>query len=491
MPTERYDLIVVGSGFAGAFLLHEYLRHAPERARVLLLERGQDTPHRQQVEQRRTPGPEAGSFVNRTPIGKRWRFSFGVGGSSQCWWACTPRMLPADFELSTRYGVGRDWPVSYDELEESYCRAEELMAVSGPPNDASPFARSRPYPLPPHRLSAPDRILQKAYPGQFFHQPTARASRPVIPRGGTVPTRGVCCGSGVCTLCPVDAKFTVLNGLSSALGDPRVRVIEGAEVRTVSTRGDVATGVTWRQGDDGKEHKADGDLVALAANGLFNPAILLRSGLDGPQVGRGLVEQASWNILVRLDGVDNFDGGTSITGHAYHLYDGDHRRDRAAALLETWNVPQLRPERGKWRQLLRIKAIVEDLRHDDNRVTLPPTAASGGPENDRPIVTFERRSAYTQAGIEGVKRGLDKLLAPLPVEGIRVDPTPAPTEAHILGTTVMGDDPESSVVDRTCVHHRVRNLLVLGTSTFPTAAPANPTLTLCAHVLWSAGKLFA
>lgn len=40
-------------------------------------------------------------------------------------------------------GVGADWPVSYDELEPYYCDAEDIMSVAGPPNEDSPFPRSR------------------------------------------------------------------------------------------------------------------------------------------------------------------------------------------------------------------------------------------------------------------------------------------------------------------------------------------------------------
>jgi choline dehydrogenase-like flavoprotein len=53
----------------------------------------------------------------------------------------------------------------------------------------------------------------------------------------------------------------------------------------------------------------------------------------------------------------------------------------------------------------------------------------------------------------------------------------------------MGDDPETSVVDRHLIHHQVRNLLVLGGSAFPTSSPANPTLTLSALSLWAADHL--
>ncbi|MCB9617712.1 MAG: GMC family oxidoreductase [Sandaracinus sp.] len=55
----------------------------------------------------------------------------------------------------------------------------------------------------------------------------------------------------------------------------------------------------------------------------------------------------------------------------------------------------------------------------------------------------------------------------------------------------MGHDPESSVIDRDLVHHRVRNLFVLGAGAFPCATPANPTLTLAALSLRAAEEAFA
>ena len=51
-------------------------------------------------------------------------------------------------------------------------------------------------------------------------------------------------------------------------------------------------------------------------------------------------------------------------------------------------------------------------------------------------------------------------------------------------------DPATSVVDGQLIH-RVRNLVVLGGSVFPTITPANPTLTICALSLWAAAKLTA
>ena len=43
------------------------------------------------------------------------------------------------------------------------------------------------------------------------------------------------------------------------------------------------------------------------------------------------------------------------------LYDGEHRRERSAVLIESSNVPMLRSERGRWRQLYKLRCVLDDL----------------------------------------------------------------------------------------------------------------------------------
>lgn len=471
---STHDLILVGTGFASSFFLAEYLEHAAPDESILVLERGERKSHAWQLRERRSsPIDPATTFFRAGLPEKTWNFTVGFGGGSSCWWACTPRFLPSDFELFSRYGVGRDWPLGYDDLEEHYQKAEELMQISGPP--VSPFPRSRPYPQRPHRLSDPDELLRQAYPEHYFPQPTARAREPTG-------RRGVCCSNGVCHLCPVDAKFTIENSLADVYDDPRVSLLLEAEVDRVETTAGRATGVAFRWA--GEEVHANGDLVALGAGGLFNPAILLRSEIPHPLLGRRLNEQTSFNVHVDLDGVDNFQGSTVITGHGYMLYDGPHRSLHGACLIEGWNQPEhLRWEPGRSRQLMRLKMIVEDLPQESNFVTL---------SSDRPhlpVAVWRGFSDYARRAITAAERALPELLSPLPVEAVTVEKIEGGTEAHILGTTVMGSDPESSVIDRDLVHHRFRNLLVLGGGAFPTSSPANPTLTICALSLRSARQL--
>jgi choline dehydrogenase-like flavoprotein len=60
---------------------------------------------------------------------------------------------------------------------------------------------------------------------------------------------------------------------------------------------------------------------------------------------------------------------------------------------------------------------------------------------------------------------------------------------HIMGTTRMGSDPKSSVVDKEQRSWDHKNLFVLGSSTFVTTGTANPTLTLAALALWAADTI--
>lgn len=473
---DPYDLILVGTGFASSFFLLEYLRRAPGR-RVLVLERGAMLTHadhglRRDELQRHTRD----SYGTTTP-GKPWAFTVAFGGGSNCWVGCVPRMTPEDFELHTRYGVAADWPLRYDDLERHYCAAEEVMAVSGPLR-GGPWRRSRPYPQPPHRLADPDERLRAAEPDLWCEQPCARPTRPT-PRG-----RPACCATGICSQCPVDSKFTVLNELRYLYETAGVELHTGARVLEVEHAGAVATGARWLEA--GTERRARGEIVAIGANAIFNPHLLLRSGLDGPEVGLGLVEQVSNHVDVDLDGVEGFGGSTSITALGYPLHDGPHRAKHAAALIEVQNAPiRLRDLRGRWRQRLGLRVIFEDLRQPGNRVTLSRT------DPEKPQVTFASTSRYAQAGLATLATELPRALRALPIEGLRISTRPSDSEGHIVGTTPMGKDPASSVVDGDLRHHRLRNLLVLGSSVFPSCPPANPTLTLSALSLRAAERLFS
>ncbi len=472
---EHYDVVIIGTSFAASFFLLRYLEHAPATARILVLERGNEDTKAWQLANRQHSSiqPEE-VFENESPL-KEWYTSPGFGGNSKCWMGGTTRMMPGDFQLKSRYGVGTDWPVSYDDLEPHYCTVEQVMAISGPAD--SPMRRSIPFPLPPHLFSDPEVLLKKHFPDGWYQMATSRAS-------AVTGQRGVCCATGFCSLCPVDAKFTIQNGLAYLYQDPRVTLRLRSEVQTIDTAAGVAQGVNFLGAN--AQQRATADLIVLGASALFNPHILLRSGFDHPLIGRRLHEQLPIYVTIDLKGVKCYNGSTVLSGLGYLFYEGDHRRDHAACMIETWSSPfanrpddTLRLESGRWNERMMLGFLFDDIPSDANTVTVSP-------DNPRLArVNFKGYSDYAMNGAAQIPRMIDKLSEALPIERL-VSIAMGGTAAHIQGTVVMGNDPATSVVDRHLIHHKYRNLLVLGSGSYPTASPAYPTLTVSALSLWAA-----
>jgi choline dehydrogenase-like flavoprotein len=474
---SRYDVVIVGTGFASSFFLMRYLERAPPNARALVLERGDRDSKAWQLANRRSSSIDPTEvFVNTTPA-KPWYTSPGFGGNSKCWTAGTTRMMPGDFQLHSMYGVGTDWPLSYDDLETHYGTVEQAMLVSGPAD--SPMPRSTPFPLPPHRFSDPDVLLKRHFPNGWFQMATARASVPTA-------TRGACCATGFCELCPVDAKFTIQNGLAWIYDDPRVTLLLNSEVINLETAAGSVAAANYLH--EGQPQQAVADLVILGASALFNPHLLLRSGISHPLLGKRLHEQLAIDVLLDLNGVKSYNGSTILTGLGYLFYEGEHRRDHAACLIEMRNSPfpyfpgALRSEEGRWNERMSVRFLFDDLPRDDNTVTVN----AANPRKAE--VHFSGYSDYAERGARLVPKMLEQLAAAIPIERI-VEMERGETSAHIQGTVVMGKDTTDSVVDRHLIHHQYRNLLVLGASAFPTASPAYPTLTLSALSLWAADHL--
>jgi choline dehydrogenase-like flavoprotein len=475
---ERYDVIIVGTGFAGAFFLKRYLERASAGSRILVLDRGARDSKAWQLANRRTSSIDPGEVFVSYPAEKQWYVSPGFGGNSKCWGGGGTRMMPGDFQLKTRYGVGEDWPITYDDLEAHYGVAEQIMAVSGPAD--SPMPRSTPFTLPPHRFSDPDILLKRHFPDGWFGTTTARAS-------AATGTRGICCATGGCALCPVDAKFTIENGLLAIYSDPRVTLQLHSTVETVETAAGLAQRVNYTR--DGRLEHASADLIVLGASGLFNPHILLRSNINHRLLGKRLNDKMTVDVLLDLNGVKCYNGSTLVSGLGYLFYEGEHRRDHAACLIETTNSPflvmdgALRAEKGRWNERCAIKFMFDDIPREENLVRVHP---------DNPNLAetrFVGYSDYALRGADRVPKMLDVLAQALPIE--RVESVfRGSSAAHIQGTVVMGNDPKTSIVDRHLMHHEVRNLMVLGSSAFVTTSPSHPTLTLSAMSLWAADSLF-
>jgi choline dehydrogenase-like flavoprotein len=458
-----FDVVVIGSGFGSLFFVEGYLRKHPA-ARILMLERGSKNTHAWQLEQRKNSNIPPESTFRKPEAHKVWNFTVGLGGGTNCWYAQTPRFHPNDFKVRSLYGVSQDWPLSYVDLESYYVAAARKMLVAGSDDMAKILPRSAPFPLPPHVATSVDRVMSEAQPQFHFPIATARAS---IATG----ERGRCCSTARCSLCPVDAKFTFENGFRNLLSHPTLEIRTECEVTHLEAGNGTVSGVRYRNA--GREYSASGDLVVLGANAIHSPAILLRSGIDHPLTGVGINEQAGYYAEALLDGLDNLDGGTITTALNYMLYDGEFRKEHASALIyfeNRWPFG-LRKEYGRWRQLVPLIVAVEDLPQESNRVTVDA--------DDMPNVSHAQISDYAQKGIDRSFELLGKVLAPLPVERIELVET-RPTESHIQGSLRMGHERTTSVIDARHIHHDVRNLVIVGSSVFPSCPAANPSLSVAA-----------
>lgn len=248
--------------------------------------------------------------------------------------------------------------------------------------------------------------------------------------------------------------------------DPRVSVVYGAHVLAIDLENDRARQVMFRQGE--REVAAAAEVVALGANALFNPHILLNSGDKSYWTGKGLGEQVGLDAIVHLENLNNVGGSTWVTANGYMLYEGPHRSERAACLIESNNAPYMRIESGKWRHVATFRFVFEELPDSDNQVKV---SADGL----RPEAHHKGISEYSKKSIKHMKTTIPQLLSNLPVEEVTFM-DPYKTEAHILGTTRMSAHPNDGVVDKSLIHHRYRNLFVLGSGAFTTYSPNNPTL---------------
>ena len=144
--------------------------------------------------------------------------------------------------------------------------------------------------------------------------------------------------------------------------------------------------------------------------------------------------------------------------------------------------------------LFSIDFHAEQEPNPESRVFLgPDTDALGTP---RLVVDWR----YTAGDLRTVTRALAVLAEDLAVNGVaRLTYDPASIElemtrygaygGHHIGTTRMGRDPRTSVVDEHCQVHGVNNLHIASAAVFPTSSQANPTLTVVALALRLADRL--
>ncbi len=495
MRTIETDIAIVGSGVCGLLAAWPALVAGRQ---VTMLERGALKTHAEQLADGQwsadVPGAEPNNETAPGTPAYPWSYVYGVGGSSLHWDGATPRFTAADFRMRSAYGVMVDWPLSLAQLEPYYVRAEQALGVSGAP-DAG-VAASGPVPpgartLPPHPFSPMDEAIAPNL-RPFGPLPQARPSKPL--QG-----RPACCGSATCQLCPVDARFSALNGLAAVLDHPRLdlhRQTVAARLRTADGRRRIEAIEAIDQ--RGARMLVRAERYVLAASGFENPGILLRSGLAGAAVGRYLFDHAHTTLIVDLRrDLSPGHGDTLSTGLSEALREGGFRSKRSGAILIPFNPgaplaplvsagvlagsdgDKTRAEAlSTWSRRLPLDMLTEDVPQAERRVALSSKRDSFGlPLN---LVAYPASTRYEGEGIAAAAEQVRRRLAPLGARGVEV--LPGPRGGHLLGTCRMGSG-RDAVVDAEMRHLGIENLFVAGGSAFPTYSAAHPTLTIAALAL--------
>jgi choline dehydrogenase-like flavoprotein len=507
------DVVVVGSGVAGALVAASL---AAAGVRVLILEAGPRLDRATLVERYRAalskdamaPYPPAPHAPHPMP-GEAYITSKGdqpygtqyiraVGGTVWHWAACCWRMLPQDFELRSRYGVGRDWPIGYGTLEPYYARAERELGVSGREDAGSP--RSTPYPMPPIPLSYMDRRFQETLNANGFTvvtEPVARNSR-------DYDSRPPCCGNNSCMpICPIGAQYSADIHVAKA-EQAGARLIENAVVDRIEVADDgTISGLRYRDPDGGAHH-AHGMIYVLAANGIETPKLMLISAGEripagiansSGQVGRNLMDHPNTSAtFLAAEPLWPGRGPQEMTS-VVNFRDGPFRRNFGAKKLQLANISRnesiarsllkqriIGPELDRQIRLraahqLRISSFHEQLPHPGNRI-VPSTDRRDRlgipqPEVHYAIDDYVRSSArHTRSVFARIARlmGGTEIAYSDGLGGA----------SHLMGTTIMGADARNAVVDDTCRSYDHRNLFIASSSVFASGGSVNPTLTIAA-----------
>jgi glucose dehydrogenase len=526
MAEIRTDVVVVGAGIAGALVATELARAG---VKVVVLESGPRVDRGEAVRLFRESAarvPEApypstsyaprptvlepqGYYVQEGPELFGSTYERRVGGSTWHWLGTAIRLIPSDFEMKSRYGVGVDWPISYADLEPWYVRAEREIGVSGADDPALGAPRSAPYPMPPIPQSYLDGRLSVAAQSiglDVTATPQARNSQ-------AFDGRPACCGNATCVpICPIGAKYdaTVHVGKAEKLG---AQLIAPAVVYDVDVRSDGVTARFFRP--DGGRDSVRAKTVILAAHAVETPKLMLMSrGSDHPAglgnerdlVGRFLMDhpvQLSWALAP--EPVYPFRGPLSTSGIEM-LRDGAFRARRSAFRVEIgndgWSWPAgdatvqayaqatdhrlgaagLAELKDRFARQLRLASLTEPLPDPRNRVTLAEERDSLG--IPRPKLNY-RTGDYARGGLSEARETHQRLFDRLGASDVSHAEEPFGA-GHIMGTCRMGGDPRTSVVDAQLRVHGRRNCFVIGTAVFPTVGTANPTLTLAALSLRAA-----
>ena len=418
-----------------------------------------------------------------------------VGGSTVHWAGVSLRFQPHEFKPLTTFGRVPDanlldWPISYQEIEPYYERAEKKMGVSGaaasgmeeiPKSNntmvAEAGARKIGYKNIVHRMA----INSKAYDG-----------------------RPPCQQIGFCMQgCKIGAKWSTLyTEIPRALETGRVELRPESMVLQIQhDKSGKVSGVLYAD-KDGKHQLQKARIVCVAGNSIESPRLLLNSasskfanGLanSSGQVGRNYMAHATAAAFAIHQKPVNMHRGTAVAAivmdeqrhdpsrgfvAGYNLIVLSQGLPFAAAFLRTPNGwgREMTSVLDKYNHMSGVWICGDQMPMEQNGVTLHPT------EKDQyglPIPIVSNSDHANDALV--VKHALGQWKKMNDALGSnRITEVPVWPAAHNLGTNRMSEKASDGVVNKWGQTHDIRNLFISDGSQFTSAAVCNPTLTIVA-----------
>ncbi|MGN6397224.1 MAG: GMC family oxidoreductase [Mucilaginibacter sp.] len=496
--TQNYDAIIVGGGWAGSAIAWK-LGMAGKK--VLILEAGipfqsdnreefvetfflataktPEAPYTQNynaprpsvLDIKQIPNPpeppadcsnpivaidKGGYFIQQGPMPFGSTYERLAGGTSWHWLGTCLRLVPNDFKLKSTYGVGVDWPISYDDLSPYYDEAEFEIGVSADVDEQMihgiTFSPDYIYPMQRIPPSILDQVLTVGLknvviddnPLTVTGTPAGRNGVSNIMNDGTVYNNGrrLCQGNTNCTpICPIQAKYDATITLNKALQTGNVDILYQTVASNIlidTATGEV-TGIEYKQyetknGPQTGSGTATGSKYIIAAHAIEAAKLLLMSNSQLPagiantsgQVGRNLMDHPvnlSWGSMP--DPVYPFRGPLSTSG-IETTRDGSFRNTRAAYRIEIgnegWNWPAGSPytqlqgyvgEQGLFGQDLisqiqhdfvrqfRLGYLIEQLPEETNYI-VPSANCKDNLGIPRPEIHYNLDD-YTRAGFQAAE----------------------------------------------------------------------------------------
>jgi choline dehydrogenase-like flavoprotein len=455
-----------------------------------------------------------------------------VGGRTNHWGRISLRFGPKDFKHHSIDGLGDDWPIGYDDVAPYYDKVDKLIGVFGSKegilNEPDGIF------LPPPKPRLHELFIKDASTGLGI---------PVIPSRLSILTQKINDSRGQCYYCSqCNRGCTVYGDFSSssvlvkpAIETGNVDIIPNAMVREVLTNADgLATGVSFVNKDDMQEYSVTAKAVMLAASACESARLLLNSkssrfqnglGNGSDVVGRYLHDSTGADMggfLPKLvgrkryneDGVggmhvytpwwlDNkkldfprgyhieYYGGMGMPGYGfgfgmqgtngkYPTRNGQQKEagGYGASLKEDY--------RYYYGASFGMSGRGEAIARKDNYCEIDPNTVD---KYGIPVLRFHYKwSDYEVKQARHMKQTFEEII--LKMGGVVTygkDTAEndyglqAPGRIiHEVGTTRMGDNPATSVVNKFNQTHECKNLFVVDGGAFVSQADKNPTWTILA-----------